>query len=158
MTWTVEPATHVIDVNALAFGETEETFGISRIPKSIQSAYDFNAPLVATSSSADMLQPSPGSIYPTSLQLSSLSGKHKDIYSYLSVAQNTRFPVVPLHTQEEFKMFNDVVSVGGEFAPIGKSPNFEVMAIWWSGIADGVKIHYKLPEHLASHFKKWEQQ
>jgi len=95
-------------------------------------------------------------IYPTKLHLSKLKGKCNDVYSYLATAQHTKFTVTPLHTKEEFLLYNNTVSHGGEpwCLQAGK-PTFHKMATWWSSKANGKTIFYKLPEHFAIYHKKW---
>jgi hypothetical protein len=90
------------------------------------------------------------------LHLSKLKGKRNDVYSYLAAAQQTKFAVTPIHTKEEFKLYNDTVSRGGvEWCLQAGKPIFHKMATWWSGKADGKYIFYKLPEHLSVYHKKW---
>ncbi len=57
--------------------------------------------------------------------------------------------------QAEFKLFNNAVSAGGQWCAPHGQPNFEAMAQWWSSVADGTSIVYKLKEHLATHYRSW---
>ena len=98
------------------------------------------------------------SVYPSGLHLSKLKAKQKDVYAYLANAQHTKFAVTPIHTAEEFKLFHQSVSVGGEFSVPNSKPNFDLMAAWWSSKADRITIFYKLHEHLANHYKTWLEQ
>ena len=89
------------------------------------------------------------------LHQSALSGKRTNLYTYLATAQKTKYTVVPIHTEEEFQLFNSSVSLNGNwFSPNG-TPDFEGMAAWWTAKADGKNIFYKMHEHLESHYKKW---
>jgi hypothetical protein len=43
-------------------------------------------------------------IYPTKLLFSQLQGKQKNIYEYLPNAQQTKYAVIPLHTEDEYNL------------------------------------------------------
>jgi len=60
-----------------------------------------------------------------------------------------------MHTTEEFQLFNTSVSLHGDWFSPAQDPDFEAMAAWWSGKADGKTIFYKMHEHLENHYKKW---
>jgi hypothetical protein len=153
--WITKPTTTSMtqqDIDPLAFPPTDEQFGITCIPGTDRLNCDFGGPLVMLSeSSVNMAQ-----IYPTQLHLSKLKGKRNDVYSYLATAQHTKFAVTPIHTKEEFALYNNTVSCGGEeWCPQAGKPIFHKMATWWSSKADGKTIFYKLPEHLTVYHKKW---
>jgi hypothetical protein len=60
---------------------------------------------------------------------------------YCPHAYNTRIPAIYyLHSKG--------------FSP-AQDPDFEAMAAWWSGKADGKTIFYKMHEHLENNYKKW---
>lgn len=92
------------------------------------------------------------------LVLIQLKAKQRDIYMFLAEAQDTKFAVVPFHTETEFEAFHKAVSIGGQWCPTTSTPNFDDMVKWWSGIAQGSqnKIFYKLREHLVAywHFRQ----
>jgi hypothetical protein len=94
-------------------------------------------------------------IYPTKLLFSQLQGKWKDIYEYLANAQQTKYAVIPLHTEDEFNLFHEAVKVGGIWAAPTGLPDFDNMATWWSSKANGKTIFYKLREHLTTYYKIW---
>jgi hypothetical protein len=94
-------------------------------------------------------------IYPMGLHLSHLRGKRKDVYTYLANAQRTKFAVTPVHTQMEFKLFHNAVSIGGQWFVSHGQPNFDAMCQWWSSQANGKTIFYKLREHLSTYYKTW---
>jgi hypothetical protein len=94
-------------------------------------------------------------IYPTKLLFSQLQGKQKNIYEYLASAQQTKYAVIPLHTEDGFNLFHEAVKVGGIWAAPTGLPNFDNMATWWSSKANGKTIFYKLREHLATYYKIW---
>jgi len=84
-------------------------------------------------------------------------GKRTNFYTYLATAQKTKYAVVPIHTEEEFHLFNSSVSLNGNWLSPNGAPDFEGMAAWWSAKADGKNIFYKMHEHLESHYKKWTE-
>ncbi|KAJ3501690.1 hypothetical protein NLJ89_g9226 [Agrocybe chaxingu] len=76
-------------------------------------------------------------------------------HSYLAFQQKTRNAILPVHTKAErglFKMF--VAKRDGLFSGT-RQPNWAVLATQWAEHADGVKIFYKLPEHLKAYWNKW---
>jgi hypothetical protein len=84
-----------------------------------------------------------------------LKEKRTNIYEYLAAAQRTKFSVVPMHTIQEFQLFNTSVSLHSNWFSPAQDPNFEAMATWWSVKADGKTIFYKMHELLENHYKKW---
>ena len=135
------------DMDPLDFPQTEEQFGITCIPSTTRLQCDFNGPAVISSSDeSEDSSPSISRIYPLQLCLSKLKGKRNGVYTYLAAAQKTLFAVTPLHTKNEFKLFNDSVKNGGHFCASESQPNFHQMAAWWSSKADGKTIFYKLAE------------
>jgi hypothetical protein len=141
------------DIDPMAFPMTHEQFGITCIPGTVHLDCDFGGPMVISSQDAVV---STSQIYTMKLHLSKLKGRHSDVYCYLATAQQTRFAVTPLHTEDEFKLYNDTVSRGGEeWCPQAGKPIFHKMSAWWSSKADGKTIFYKLPEHLTAYHKKW---
>jgi hypothetical protein len=60
-----------------------------------------------------------------------------------------------MHTTQEFQLFNTSVSLHGDWFSPAQDPDFEAMAAWWSGKADGKTTFYKMHEHLENHYKKW---
>lgn len=141
------------DSDPLSFAQTEEQFGIPSIPTALRIACDFGGPEPVGQSQDSALVVS--HIYPTQLHLSKLKGTRADIYTYLAAAQKTKFAMTPLHTNEEFSLFNQSVNAGGAWSVSQRQPNFGRMATWWSSKANGKTIFYKLPEYLASYHKKW---
>ncbi|KAJ7213263.1 hypothetical protein C8J57DRAFT_1602153 [Mycena rebaudengoi] len=134
-------------INVSLFKPTHETFIISELPTIIRDQYN-------------MLQHTPstsveGADGASRLPLVRLSGARSDRYEYLASAQNTKFAVVPIHTDAEYALFNRTLRAGGKFAPASGSPDFKGMARWWSEKANGKTIFYKLPEQLQAHFKTW---
>ncbi|KIK69404.1 hypothetical protein GYMLUDRAFT_237207 [Collybiopsis luxurians FD-317 M1] len=153
--WDSSPPVQIktSDINPLAFAMTEEKFGSPTIPPVIRmhsGLQPYTGPLEKA-----LFKHTPVEI----LAMVHLSGKRKDTYTYLAQAQNTRFAVMPLHTEEEMKLFHKAVSVGGEWCPTNKSaPKFDEMITWWSEKALGTqnRIFYKLREHLESAWAVWK--
>ena len=141
------------DTDPLSFAQTGEKFGTTSIPTDFHMSCNFGGPEPNTPSQDLSLKVS--HVYPTKLQLSTLKGTRGDVYTYLAAAQNTKFAVTPFHTKEEFQLFHQAVSVGGEWCVPQRQPNFDNMASWWSAKTNGKTIFYKLPEYLSGHYKKW---
>ena len=149
--WISKPAHQLIgpDTNPLDFSPTSEKFGIAMISSDTRVNCNFMG-------SDLQIQPSIQPVYTTKLHLSKLCGSQKDVYTFLSKAQETKFAVTPIHTKEEFELFFKAVSPGCNWCTRNK-PQFEQMAYsgWWSGNANGKTIFYKLPEHLSTHYAKF---
>ncbi|KAL6307399.1 hypothetical protein BKA93DRAFT_747778 [Sparassis latifolia] len=77
-------------------------------------------------------------------------------HHYLSKRQGTQFAVLPVHTREERDLFQLFVDLLPLFKMPGQ-PNWDVAAAVWSNHADGRKIFYKLPEHIKSYYKTWNE-
>ena len=132
----------------LDFAPTRERFGIASIPPITRIANEF----FAHSNTGPQVDFSSNKIW-----LSKLISKQKDNYAFLAFAQQTKYAVIPLHTEDEFNLFHSAVSPGGEYASAHGLPNFDQMVRWWSEKADGKTIFYKLREHLAAYYKTWSQ-
>ena len=150
--WTVSPIVSPSrlfqDTDPLDFSPTTERFGITVIPSITRIANEFFAhPNMNTQ--IDFAS--------NKLWLSKLIGKRKDNYTFLAFAQQTKYAVTPLHTEDEFNLFHSAVSPGGEYASASGLPNFDHMAQWWSEKANGKTIFYKLREHLAVYYKTWNE-
>jgi hypothetical protein len=84
-----------------------------------------------------------------------LKEKRTNIYEYLAAAQKIKFSVVPMHTSQEFQLFNTSVSLHSNWFSPAQDPDFEAMAAWWLGKADGKTIFHKIHELLENDYKKW---
>ena len=118
ITWTEIPherqTFHYSD--PLNFQQTQEQFGITQIPDAIRIQCNFDGlpvidPITVSEDTSLSLS---HAMYPTKLQLSTLDGKRTDIYNYLSAAQKTKYAVTPIHTREEYILFHNSVSIGGQ--------------------------------------------
>ncbi|KAG6894804.1 hypothetical protein C0992_004572, partial [Termitomyces sp. T32_za158] len=78
-------------------------------------------------------------------------------HDYLAQRQNTRMAILPIHTQHERGLFRLLMAKSdGPFS--GRSePNWICLAEEWNGHANGSTIFYKLPEHLKTYWKKWQE-
>ena len=155
ISWTSKPpiGTSGLSTNSLAFLPTEEQFGITSIPGEVRISCNFSGSQCETPHAED--SPSLSHVYPTQLSFSKLRGRHKDVYSYLALAQQVQYAVTPVHTKDEFELFKKALELGGPFCSPRGLPNFERMAAWWSLQANGRSIFYKLPEYLAAYHKTW---
>ena len=66
-----------------------------------------------------------------------------------------KIAVFPMHSAQEFQLFNTSVSLHGDWFSPAQDPDFEAMSAWWSGKADGKTMFYKIHEHLENHYRKW---
>ncbi|KAJ7174303.1 hypothetical protein C8R46DRAFT_88386 [Mycena filopes] len=144
------------DCNPFNFPPTVEQFGITRIPDTLRIQGNFDGAPVPDPLSLEATALPFSAIFPLKLQLGTLSGKRTNIYEYLASAQHTKYAVVPVHTAEETKLFNQEVKHGGKWSVASGQPSFENMAAWWSSQANGKTIFYKLPEHLTTQYKAWQ--
>ncbi|KAJ7936744.1 hypothetical protein B0H13DRAFT_2303452 [Mycena leptocephala] len=129
-------------INVSLFKPPHKTFIISELPQKVRDEFDI-PPHDRPSPIDDKIPPMP---------LVNLSGARTDCYGYLASVQDTKFALVPMHTNEEYRLFNKKVR---EFMDTDGQPNFKVMAIWWSTQVNGKTIFFKIPEHLQAHFKTW---
>ena len=152
ISWTatpiISPSRLLQDTDPLDFAPTRERFGIASIPPITRIANEF----FAHSNTGPQIDFSSNKIW-----LSKLTGKRKDNYTFLAFAQQTKYAVIPLHTEDEFNLFHSAVSPGGEYASAHGPPNFDQMVRWWSEKANGTTIFYKLREHLAAYYKTWNE-
>jgi len=99
--------------------------------------------------------------------------KHDIKHAYLAQQQNARTAVLPVHTKAERWLFAFLVSeTHGLFSGL-REPDWGAVAARWAAHADGKTIFYKvrqlmnlrgelltwlkLPEHLKSYWKKWQE-
>ncbi|KAF7350312.1 hypothetical protein MVEN_01335500 [Mycena venus] len=129
-------------VNVSLFKPTEETFIISELAQKVRDEFDI--PRHDQPSSIDDKIPR--------MPLVNLSGARTDRYGYMASAQDTKFALVPIHTNEEYRLFNKEVH---NFMNTDGQLDFKRMAKWWSTQANGKTIFFKIPEFLQSHFKTW---
>ncbi|KAE9390707.1 hypothetical protein BT96DRAFT_1002033 [Gymnopus androsaceus JB14] len=152
----------VLETDPLTFPPTSEKFGITRISDEIRIANDFNVTEEVLDSEVEITEvpeslSSHFSGIPSQLRFGRLSGKQRNSYTYLAGVQGTKYAVTPIHTKEEYELFNKLVKIGGEFAAVRGKPNFETMVVYWSSKANGTNIFYKLKEHLSTFYKKWNE-
>jgi hypothetical protein len=132
-------------INTSLFKPTQESFLISELPQHIRDKYNIPRHDGPARSETEI----------NPLPLVNLSGARTNRYDFLATAQDTKFALVPIHTNEEYALFNKAVRPGGKFAASNGPPDFKEMAKWWSGKVNGKKIFFKIPEHLQNHYKVW---
>ncbi|KAJ7152904.1 hypothetical protein C8R46DRAFT_912792, partial [Mycena filopes] len=133
-------------INLSLFRPTQESFFISEFPQQLREKYNIppheKPPRVETTEIS-------------ALPLVKLSGARTNHYEFLAAAQNTKFALVPIHTDEEYALFNKAVRPGGQFSTPNGPPNFVQLTQWWSSRVNGNTIFFKLPEYLQAHYKTW---
>jgi hypothetical protein len=95
------------------------------------------------------------SIYPFNYTFQ-IEGKRKRCYSYLATAQQVRFAVTPVHTKDEFHIFHQAVSIGGEWNNPTVSPD---LIKWlhgglqrqWTSIFYKLQSIYPSLQNMAEH-------
>ena len=80
------------------------------IPDTLRIKYNFDGQAVEDPRTVSQNALNLVSIYPMRLHWSTLSGKRTNFYTYLATAQKIKYAVVPIHTEEEFHLFNSSVS------------------------------------------------
>jgi hypothetical protein len=131
-------------INVSSFKPTHESFILTTLPETVCAEYKIDRH--PDSVSTDVVP---------ELPLVSLSGARTNRYHFLAKALNTKFALTPLHTNEEYALFNKALRTGGPFSAANGPPDFMKMAQWWSTKVDGKTIFYKFKEHLQSHYKTW---
>ncbi|CDS12932.1 hypothetical protein LRAMOSA05116 [Lichtheimia ramosa] len=100
--------------------------------------------------------------FDTPLQVSTLimiqgrtSQQTKSQYDFLSKRQGTAFAVLPVHTDDEHKLFKSLLA---QHFPdhLTKGVDFAMFARIWSRHDDRINIHYKTPEYLRSQYTMWK--
>ena len=100
--------------------QTHEQFGTSRIPDTLRIKYNFEGQAVEDLRIASQNALNLVSISLMRVQWPTLSGKRTNFYTYLATAQKSKYALVPIHTEEEFHLFNYSVSFNGNwFSPNG---------------------------------------
>ncbi|KAJ7159203.1 hypothetical protein C8R43DRAFT_1177962 [Mycena crocata] len=138
--------THPGYVNASLFKPTHESFIITPLAQTVRDSYN-----IPRRGQPSLLE---GRI--SEIPSVGLSGARTNRYDFLASAQDTKFAVTPIHTNEEYSLFNKALRPSGAFSSATGTPNFKQMAKWWSERVDGKKIFFKLPEHFTNHFKTWK--
>ncbi|KAJ7662182.1 hypothetical protein DFH06DRAFT_1325495 [Mycena polygramma] len=135
-------------LNVSLFKKTHESFIVAALPQIVRDNYNIprHAQLPSTDEKNNAI---------LNMPFAGLSGARSDRYDFLASAQDTKFAVTPLHTNEEYALFNKELRPSGEFSVAKGPPDFKRMAQWWSERVDGKKIFYKFPEHFQAHFKTW---
>ncbi|KAG1773608.1 hypothetical protein EV702DRAFT_1200931 [Suillus placidus] len=78
-------------------------------------------------------------------------------HDYLAGQQQTLVAVLPVHTVEEKALYRLLLKNNtGQFSG-KKQPNWITLAQEWQRHTNGTSIFYKLPEHLKSYFKIWNE-
>ena len=100
------------------------------------------------------------------LEIRDYDEKHSLRFSGLAKLQGTLFPILPVHTVEEQAFFKKMMSnAAGNPQSISvlisnasemNESGWIILARFWNTGADGIKMFYKLPEHLQKHEKNWE--
>ncbi|KAI1787068.1 hypothetical protein LXA43DRAFT_1098652 [Ganoderma leucocontextum] len=117
-------------INGNDYERAGETFGIMSYDSETQDKYhflSFNSPMAS---------------------------ELKHCNTYLARRQGTRYAVLPVHTSKERSVFHSLVNTSALFKTRAQ-PDWHMLAIEWSGHANGTTIFYKLSEHLKSYFKIW---
>lgn len=140
---------------------TRESSGIIKVPKSLASSYGMCRIETAIQEGTPYYRDIPVHL------LTHLSTAPHSTYAYLREWQQTAHPVVPIHTPDEYALFNELLAtnafnIRGARAPpasqTAKSINFEKLTLWWNQVVHkrpNQKLFYKIPQLLERHHKVW---
>ncbi|KAJ7066294.1 hypothetical protein C8F01DRAFT_1228372 [Mycena amicta] len=142
---------------------TSETFGIIPITPQLAHAND-----IAILPSPNILA-APHHDDNHRFTLTQFSTKPVNLYRYLQLRQRTTAPVIPVHTQREFELFQANIAA---FIPLNtaataekiyKVTKYDEFARFWNRqvatqspteLESSKRLYYKLPEQLERHHKK----
>lgn len=146
--------------NTFSYVQTNESFGITKIPLEVTRRYDMkplnysssNFPIAITLTKERIFDLC---LLPViKLPFINYSGK-QFLYRFLSYCQGTNFAVTAVHTKEEMKLFDELIVAKHDliFAGDSESPIFNIFAkIWSTYCQENNNIFYKTKEHLANYF------
>jgi len=80
-------------------------------------------------------------------------GNRNQKIDWTTVQFNSVLGIFSVHRTELANTIS--ISLHGDWFSPAQDPDFEAMAAWWSGKAEGKTIFYKMHEHLQNHYKKW---
>ncbi|KAI7872241.1 uncharacterized protein EV154DRAFT_570498 [Mucor mucedo] len=82
------------------------------------------------------------------LQLPSTKRVRNNRFEYIARKQQAKFAIVPVHSNDEKAIFENMLSCNYESST---EPDWSHFASHWNTSADGVSIFYKTPKHLKSY-------
>ncbi|KAJ7572428.1 hypothetical protein C8J56DRAFT_759951, partial [Mycena floridula] len=144
---------------------TNESFGITQVPKSIASKYELQTVDVPIAEGIPTSQHSPIHL------LTHLSTAPVSSYDFLKQRQQTMFALTPVHTAKESQKFTELMN-SGQFTKItqshapsanntAKTVDFDRLAKHWNHDLNFATpseckgIYYKVPEQLERYHKRW---
>ncbi|KAG6818631.1 hypothetical protein H0H93_003310 [Arthromyces matolae] len=132
---TVHPSSSPIEllwVNGNLYQKTSEEMGVSPIPEHIRNQAGMDEYVDVTDK--------------------------KQKQSDLAKMQNTRYPVLPVHTVREKKLFGQLMMECEEFRTSTTSIKAAAVKIWNRHADPENDVYYKLEEHLTSYFNgNWKE-
>ncbi|KAI0704374.1 hypothetical protein BC835DRAFT_1317043 [Cytidiella melzeri] len=76
-------------------------------------------------------------------------------HANLAKQQNSTYAILPVHTSHERHLYRLIRRQYDGLFTQRSQPDWVALAMLWSTHCDGVKVFYKLPEHLKSYHKRW---
>ena len=146
-----EPGVHKY---ALHLADSDESFGISTLPRSLMDLYNIRAAdssLLSTrnkTSSSDL----------ASLIILHGSTAHTagSQFIFMAQRQGAAHAIIPVQTQVERNKYDSLIRQHfPQQLQRNQQPDFDKFSKLWSAFVDGKSIFYKAPEHLRSYHTKW---
>jgi hypothetical protein len=81
----------------------------------------------------------------------------KKTFDVLARKMQCRYPVLPVHTAQERRLFEDLIRQEALDQSTKSSTDFQSITQKWNQKADGIDIFYKLQAQLSSHYTQWEK-
>ncbi|KAG2191090.1 hypothetical protein INT47_010406, partial [Mucor saturninus] len=136
--------------NALDFCSSKEVFGICPISDDEMATLCMEKSNTLPLISSELDISSSSLISDTVLlQLPSTKRVPNNRFEYIARKQQAKFAIVPVHSNEEKALFENILSCNYESST---EPDWSHFASHWNTSADGVSIFYKTPEHLKSYY------
>ncbi|KAI9243206.1 hypothetical protein BDA99DRAFT_610566 [Phascolomyces articulosus] len=145
--------------DALYMHMSNETFGIAAFPEVIADELQIKK-VDYHKASTTVSNPSTQSDPLLAQKISSLllfpagstNTKKGRLYDFIASRLSTKYAVTPVHTQDEFNYFNEIMEINS--SPT-KADWKNICKSWNNNKADGKNIFYKTPEHLMAHHNAW---
>ena len=146
-----EPGVHKY---ALYLADSDESFGISTLPRSLMDLYNIRA--VDNSSLFTKSRTSSYDLASLIILHSSTAHTAGSQYRFMAQRQGAAHAIIPVQTQVERNKYDSLIRQHfPQQLQRNQQPDFDNFSKLWSAFVDGKSIFYKAPEHLRSYHAKW---